>query len=297
MAITYRPIETHLPVSPNAIPFSIDAFRDQHRDYYFSIMDFDTTAIPKVRQDVVASAHAFAEDSHWGSVQLRENNRSFVRFGNCSHFWDYKQMHCPCCAARTLHHVPGVSEASKGSNSTHKDGADYTESVEEEQSWATITTNAIVASAAASSEALQGSSSEPIADPSGESNAPKTKIHRSTIYCCFGKPGVARVVHCCCGNPDTHDRPKLCTQPCIPQAWPITAAVIFGGPAPSRPMCGCSNWGTRHVCRRFWGAQHVEILEDEVPSDDSVNITAEQHCGAYVERKAWWRLLKWLCCC
>ncbi|KAI5198464.1 hypothetical protein E4T39_06798 [Aureobasidium subglaciale] len=294
--------------SANAIPFSIDAFRDQHRDYYFSTMDFATTAVPKVRQDMVTPARLIAEDPHSDSVQLRENTKSFLRCGNCGHFWDYKQIHCPGCAARTLRHVPGVSEASDGSSHDHANDAEQTGSPDwgtlEEESWATTTTNAIVASAAASSEAPQGSGSEPTVDPSSKKDTSGIahKPHHSTIYCCYGRPGVLCVSHCCCDNPDAHhskhhNRPKLCTQPCILRARPITAALIFDGPAPSGPMCRCWSWGSRHVCRRLWGGQYIEILEDEVPSDYEIKV--EGHRGAYVGRKpaSCSRLLKWFCCC
>ncbi|CAD0111012.1 unnamed protein product [Aureobasidium uvarum] len=293
-------------VPPGTVPFSIDAFRDQRRGYYDP--EFDTPSQESEQEVTGATVHI--EEPTWDPTRLCRN-KSIMHCNICNRIWEYNQIHCPGCAARTLHHIPGSSEDSytdsKDNDHEHRSlrprrqrGNNGDEVVPMDSNWdehglESGTADESWRTTDAANTSAQDSTDLPAeSHPTGKD--PK-KIRYSTAHCCYGKPGVTLVYHCCCGNPSSHkdSDPTLCTQPCTLRAWPVTAAVVFGGPAPDKPVCRCSRWTSRHVCGRLWGAQYVEIMEDEL-----------EPCGCDDERRGrrskkktvWWmRFLKWFCCC
>ncbi|KAG9644921.1 FAD/NAD(P)-binding domain-containing protein, partial [Aureobasidium melanogenum] len=94
-------------VPPGTVPFSIDALRDQHQ---MSDTEFDTPSQPEAEPETVNSTIR-AEEASWDPTRLRRN-KSIMHCNICNRIWEYNQIHCPGCAARTLHHIPGSSEDS-----------------------------------------------------------------------------------------------------------------------------------------------------------------------------------------
>ncbi|KAH0403898.1 FAD/NAD(P)-binding domain-containing protein, partial [Aureobasidium melanogenum] len=94
-------------VPPGTVPFSIDALRDQHQ---MSDTEFDTPSQPEAEPETVNSTIR-AEEASWDPTRLRRN-KSIMHCNICNRIWEYNQIHCPGCAARTLHHIPGSSDDS-----------------------------------------------------------------------------------------------------------------------------------------------------------------------------------------
>ncbi|KAG9716998.1 hypothetical protein KCU73_g15484, partial [Aureobasidium melanogenum] len=94
-------------VPPGMVPFSIDALRDQH---HMSDTEFDTPSQPEAEPETVNSTIR-AEEASWDPTRLRRN-KSIMHCNICNRIWEYNQIHCPGCAARTLHHIPGSSDDS-----------------------------------------------------------------------------------------------------------------------------------------------------------------------------------------
>ncbi|KAH0340824.1 FAD/NAD(P)-binding domain-containing protein, partial [Aureobasidium melanogenum] len=95
-------------VSPGATPFSIDTFRGQHR--HMSDTEFDTPSQPEAEPETIDTAIR-ADEASWDPTRLRRN-KSIMHCNICNRIWEYNQIHCPGCAARTLHHISGSSEDS-----------------------------------------------------------------------------------------------------------------------------------------------------------------------------------------
>ncbi|KAG9925081.1 FAD/NAD(P)-binding domain-containing protein, partial [Aureobasidium melanogenum] len=196
-------------VPPGTIPFSIDALRDQHQ---MSDTEFDTPSQPEAEPDTVNSV-VRDEEASWDPTRLRRN-KSIMHCNICNRIWEYNQIHCPGCAARTLHHIPGSSDDSytdsdfskldprdlhhrplrhnperdvlptESSWATHE-----LESGTAEESWATT-----AADTPAPSETAQASTEQSTeARPAGKSSHKKhRKTRYSAVHCCCGKPGVVR---------------------------------------------------------------------------------------------------------
>lgn len=274
-------------VPPGTVPFSIDAFRGQH--HHMSDTEFDTPSKPEEESETIDTAVRGDEPS-WDPTRLRRN-KSIMHCNICNRIWEYNQIHCPGCAARTLHHISGSSEDSytdsevsghdprplhhrpgrrnpeRGVSPTESSWATHElESGTAEESWVTTTAN-VSATETAQASSEQSTETHPAGKDLG-------KKHRPTHYA---------AAHCCCRNVNTHkdSNPNACIQPCTLRIWPI--------PAAGQTVCRCSRCGSRHVRR------YVEILEDHAQS-------CERSDGGHevtVKKKGSWlmRLLRWSCCC
>ncbi|KAK6000960.1 hypothetical protein QM012_003043 [Aureobasidium pullulans] len=203
-------------VQPGTVPFSIGAFRDQHRGYYMSDTEFDTPCQPEEEEeetDAIGPAIRGDEPS-WDPTRLRRN-KSIMHCNICNRIWEYNQIHCPGCAARTLHHIPGScndsyteSDFSEHDSRTlqhrqgrHNPGRDCSptesswdthalESGTAEESWATTTADA--ADTSASPETAKSSTTHytkyPEAGRGSHRKHPKARY--SAVHCCCGKSGV-----------------------------------------------------------------------------------------------------------
>ncbi|KAG9716986.1 hypothetical protein KCU73_g15488, partial [Aureobasidium melanogenum] len=72
--------------------------------------EFDTPSQPEAEPETVNSTIR-AEEASWDPTRLRRN-KSIMHCNICNRIWEYNQIHCPGCAARTLHHIPGSSDDS-----------------------------------------------------------------------------------------------------------------------------------------------------------------------------------------
>ncbi|KAG9964978.1 FAD/NAD(P)-binding domain-containing protein, partial [Aureobasidium melanogenum] len=70
--------------------------------------EFDTPSQPEAEPETVNSTIR-AEEASWDPTRLRRN-KSIMHCNICNRIWEYNQIHCPGCAARTLHHIPGSSD-------------------------------------------------------------------------------------------------------------------------------------------------------------------------------------------
>ncbi|KAH0274571.1 FAD/NAD(P)-binding domain-containing protein, partial [Aureobasidium melanogenum] len=70
--------------------------------------EFDTPSQPDAALETVNSTIR-AEEASWDPTRLRRN-KSIMHCNICNRIWEYNQIHCPGCAARTLHHIPGSSD-------------------------------------------------------------------------------------------------------------------------------------------------------------------------------------------
>ncbi|KAH0367998.1 FAD/NAD(P)-binding domain-containing protein, partial [Aureobasidium melanogenum] len=95
-------------VPPGTVPFSIDAFRGQH--HHMSDSEFDTPSQPEEEPETIDTAIR-GDEASWDPTRL-VRNKSIMHCNICNRIWEYNQIHCPGCAARTLHHIPGSSEDS-----------------------------------------------------------------------------------------------------------------------------------------------------------------------------------------
>lgn len=236
----------------------------------------------------------------------------------CNRIWGYNQIHCPGCAARTLHHIPGSSDDSYTDSDIsdhgprtfhHRPGRHNPERdvLPTESSWETqglesgaaeeswTTTAADTASVTAFIETAQASSTQATEGPAAGMSSPKKhpRARHMATHCCCGKPGVIWVTHCCCGNPSTHENSSstLYSQRRILRVWPMTPAAIFHGPVPGKPLCRCSRCGNHHVSGRSWEPRYVKIVGNENQGCESGDE------GNKKERSWWMTLLRWFCCC
>ena len=285
-------------VPPGTAPFSIDAFRDQHREHYLSDTEFDTPSQPEAEIETVNSAIG-AEEPSWDPTRLRRN-KSIMHCNICNRIWEYNQIHCPGCAARTLHHIPGSSDDSYTENdsSSHDPRAIHyrpgshnpeRDAVPTESSWDTH---------GLESGTAEESWTTTVADTSA---APE--VTESPTTCPIDVPSAGKSVHkkhrkiaiqCCC---DTHgdSGSSSCTPICISYRWPTAAANTFAGPVPAGLVCKCSRCGRRHICGPLWGPQYVQLMKDEIQRYERGD---RGHRATPKKERSWWmRMLRWFCCC
>jgi len=305
-------------------PFSISGLRDQYRGRVISDAEFDTppsleaaqeTVRPAERKRVLAPRHGFplptrtgyfteamspAGATPWPAIhdptRLRRD-KSYLQCNVCSGVIEYNQIHCPGCAARTLHHVPGAKEDSDPDTRDNVAGPrtlqskkqrqnEQPEATTEESSWDTqgleagtieeswtTTTNDAVGASFPSSKHTQETISL-----STENHEPHSRC--CCCCCCFGT-GNSLINHCHHGAPSIH----------------ATGAVIF--------VCSALDKRTykfwkrdmpRHrICYRIWGGENVEIIGE---MDQVCKCGEEKQGEASEERSTWWmRRSKWFCCC
>ncbi|KAI4727555.1 hypothetical protein E4T49_04654 [Aureobasidium sp. EXF-10728] len=292
-------------VAPGTVPFSIDAFRDQHRGYYDP--EFDTPSQESEQEITGATVHA--EETIWDPNRLRRN-KSIMHCNICNRIWEYNQIHCPGCAARTLHHIPGSSDDSyvDSKDGDHQyrplrprrqrgntgDDVLPTESSWDDHGLESGTADESWTTTDAANTSAQDPADLPT-DASSASNDPhkkRKKTRHSAAHCCYSKPEVIWVCHCCC-DPSTHkdSDPVQCTGSCTLHAWPVTGAVVFDDPASGK----CLRSGSRHVCGRLWAAQYARLLETGL---ETCKCGALEGGEKSSKKSVWWmRFLKWFCCC
>jgi hypothetical protein len=303
-------------VAPRAAPFSVSGLRDQHHGDYISDTEFDTPPSLEVAQQTthpaevtsrLTSVPVIAEDIIQHPTRLRRD-KSFMQCNVCKRILEYTQFHCPGCAARTLHHVPGSVEGSYA-DSNENNGQPRTlqprkgrqnqqqcepatedswdtqglEAGTAEESWMTTTADAVDASP----ETVQESSLQFGIDEEQEG---QDTLH-PTCHCCCDA-GVAIVHHCCCTSITRATADNSCTQRSCLRGQPIIAAVVGVCPAHDDHASKCCKGGVLH---RHIRGEYVRAVE-----------AASQGCmcyegkggGAAKQKTAWWaRWGKWFCCC
>jgi hypothetical protein len=308
-------------VAPEAAPFSISGLRDRYHGDYISDTEFDTPPSLEVAQETgyaaevtrhSAPAPVNAEDIIQHPTRLRRE-KSFMQCNVCKRVLEYTQLHCPGCAARTLHHVPGSVEDSytdsndnnvqarklqprKGrQNQQHgvpiEESSWVTQGLEEgtaEESWTTTANDAIDASP----ERVQKSSPEFGND---EEQEEQDTLHRTDHCCCDAK--VTIVHHCCCASGTHATADTSCTQRCCLRGCSVIAAVACVGPTHDNHACKAWKRGLlhRHICYKMSGAEYARAVE--VAGRECIRCREEG--GKVVKKKtAWWvRWGKWFCCC
>ena len=317
-------------------PFSISGLRDKYRGRVISDAEFDTPPSLEAAQDtirpagpkrVMAPRHGFplptparylteamppAGATAWPTIRdpirLRRD-KSYLQCNVCSRALEYNQIHCPSCAARTLHHVPIAKENSDSDGRDNIAGPktlqpkkqrqrEQHDVVTEESSWNTqgieagtveeswtTTTNDAVDTTVLSPKHTQESTSQSI-----ETQEPHSRC--CCCCCCRCDTGIITTHHGCYNASST----RCCTL----GAQPITATVIFLGPVSDKYARKCRKQGlpNRLVCY-LTGDEHIHIVGGEA---------ADRVCkcgGGEGERKVlkgktgWWkrRWSRWFCCC
>lgn len=299
-------------------PFAIPSLRDLYRGRVISDAEFDTppsleaaqeTIHPAEPKRVMGPRHGFprptatrhltgtmptAGATPWPTIRdpigLRRD-KSYLQCNVCSGVLEYSQIHCPGCAARTLHHIPGLKEDTdpnanddiagpkilqpkKQRQNEHPDAATEESSWDTqgleggtvEESWTTTTADAI-------------DTASPSSNHTQEATSQSTGPHEPHIRYCCCDTGVTLIHHGCCGISSTY----------------ATAAVIFIGPAPESRSCKFWKRGSppRHVCLRIWGQDSVDIFGEAQRCK-----CGEGKQGEVLERKTWWmRWSRLFCCC
>jgi len=300
-------------------PFSFSGLRDQYRGRVISDAEFDTPpsleAVPETVRPAewkrnLAPRHGFPLPTRTGyfteampsaGAKPWPTNRDPIRFRReksylqcnvCSGVLEYNQIHCPGCAARTLHHVPGAKEDSDPDHRDNVAGSrplqpkkqrqnEQREVTTEESSWDTQGLEAGTVEESwttTTNDAVEASSPSP-----KQTSSQSSAIHEPHSRCCC----------CCCGTGValiTHGHPSA---PSIH----ATAAVIFVDPALDRRTFKFwkRDLPRHHICYRIWGGGNVDIVGEA----DQVCKCGEGKQGQASEKKStWWmRWSKWFCCC
>lgn len=307
-------------------PFSFSGLRDQYRGRVISDAEFDTPPSLEAAQETVrpaetkrvmgprhgvprpsanrylAEAMPSAGATPWpvnkDSIRLRRD-KSFLQCSVCSRVLEYNQIHCPGCAARTLHHVPVAKE---NSDSDHRDNIAGPKPLQlkkqrqqpeqpdvgtEESSWDTqgleagtveeswtTTTNDAVGTASHSPKHTQ--------EASWQSTETQEQSNSRCCCCCCCDPGVVLINHCSCNASTTH----------------ATASIVFIGPT-------CKSSRTR----KFWkrGMLPHRYVRYLVKDAEYIDIEGEVIKGCVCgkegqrvskEKTSWWtRWSRWFCCC
>lgn len=311
-------------VSAGKAPFSISGLRDQYRGRVISDAEFDTppsleaareTIRPAEPKRIMGPRHGFprttanghytealpaAGATPWPAdrdpIHFRRD-KSFLRCNVCSRVLEYNQIHCPGCAARTLHHVPVAKE---NSDPDHRDNIagskplrpkkqrqpEQPDVATEESSWDTqgleagtveeswtTTTNDAVETASPSAKHTQEASSQ--------STETQEQSH-SRCCCCCGSE-IVLINHCCCNASTTH----------------AAAAIAFVGPT-SNSSRTRKFWKRCMLPRRFVrclarDAEYINIIEGEVVKGC---VCAEGNQKVSRKKASWWtRWSRWFCCC
>jgi hypothetical protein len=308
---------------PGATPFSVSGFRDQQRGRHISDTEFDTPPSLDAAQDIThpsrpthtaATTHPtrlLPGDTVRNPTRLRRN-KSFMQCNVCKRILEYTQFHCPGCAARTLHHVPGSPEDSSDSRDneelrtlqprkgrqneqcdvTAEESSWDTQGLEAgtaEGSWATIAGDLVEGGSA------KGMQEEGLEDTGTDEVQEQEEMLPEACHCCCGKARVTLVHHCCCAS-STHATPSTCTQPSSLRVRLITATIILSGPVHDVQTCkyGRRDIHHRHICCQLWSGEHVSIAKD----NQGCSCGEEKNGGVIKKRSAWWmRWSKWFCCC
>ncbi|KAH0287484.1 hypothetical protein KCU62_g5960, partial [Aureobasidium sp. EXF-3399] len=303
-------------------PFSISGLHDQYRGRVISEAEFDTppsleaaqeTVRPAERSRVLAPRHGFplptrtgyfteampsAGATPWPAIHdtaRLHRDKSYLHCNVCSGVLEYSQIHCPRCAARTLHHVPGAQE---DSDPDHRDNVagpktlqpkkqrqnEQPEATTEESSWNTQGLEASTVEESwttTTNDAVEASSPSP--KHTQEITSQSTENHDPHSRCCC----------CCCGTGVTlinHGHPSA------PRVH-ATTAVIFIGPAPDKRTYPFWKRAMprHHICYRIWGGENVDVFEKA----NQVCKCGEGKQGEASEKKStWWmRWSKWFSCC
>jgi hypothetical protein len=304
---------------PGRAPFSVPGLRDQHRGRHISDTEFDTPPSLEATQqpahptgntryahpvEISRPTALLPEDIPRNPTRLRRN-KSSMQCNVCKRILEYTQFHCPGCAARTLHHVPGSPVSSptsrdddelktlqprKGRQNEQYDGQTEESSRDTqgldagtaEGSWATIAGD------------VEGVLAEDIHEEGLESSGidevqKQSEILCSTVHFCC-KAGVTLIHHCCCGSSSTRDGASTCTRSCTVRVRPITAAVVLIFDE-SACKTGIHN---RHIRCQILDERNISIAKD----NQECCCVEGQHGGATKRKDARWkRWSKWLCCC
>jgi hypothetical protein len=309
---------------PGRAPFSISGLRDQHRGRYMSDTEFDTppsleaTQQPTHPAGITRYAHPvetsrptalLPEHTARNPTRLRRN-KSFMQCNVCKRILEYTQFHCPGCAARTLHHVPGSPDSYTNSRdddeprilqprtlqSRKRRQNEQHDISTEESSWDTQGLEAGTAEGSWATIAgdVEGVFAEDIHEEGLESSGidevqKQSEILCSTVlFCC--KAGVTLIHHCCCGSSSTRDGASTCTRSCTVRVRPITAAVVLIFDE-SACKTGIHN---RHIRCQILDERNISIAKD----NQECCCVEGQHGGATKRKDARWkRWSKWLCCC
>jgi hypothetical protein len=311
-------------VPSGAVPFSINTFRDQYHSDYISDTEFDTPPSLEIAQQPThpdgatrptAPTHLLPENIGQHSTRPRRN-KSFMQCNVCNRNLEYTQIHCPGCAARTLHHVPGSLEDSYTDSNNHdtesrplqprkrrqnqqhdiptEENSWDTQGLEAgtaEESWTTTTAEGVdpVSPERSQESSLQFGVSE--------GKQAQGEILRKACRCCC-KRGVAIVHHCCCASSTSATAEGSCTQPCCLRGCPVIAAVVCGGSAHHDHASKCWKRGIRHrhICYKMSVAEYARAIE---ASDQGCICRGEEGEEEVAEETtAWWmRCGKWFCCC
>jgi hypothetical protein len=310
-------------VPSGAAPFSIDPFRDQHHGDYISNTEFDTPPSLEVAQPpthpAVITRSAVPAPLLLGNIahnptRLRRN-KSFMQCSVCNRILEYTQLHCPGCAARTLHHVPGSLEDSYTDSNNHdtesrplqprkgRQNHQYDIHTEEsswntqglkagteEESWTTTTAEGVNV---VSPERVQESSLHFGVDE--EEQAQGEVLQKACHRCC--DTGVAIVHYCCCASSTSATAKDSCIQPCCFRGCLVIAAMACVGPVHSDQAGKYWKCGTRHrhICYKMSVAEYVRAVE---VAGQGCTCCGEEGEEVAKEKTAWWmRWSKWFCCC
>jgi hypothetical protein len=309
---------------PGRAPFSVSGLRDQHRGRHISDTEFDTPPSLEAAQQptrparITRYAHPvetsrptalLPEDIPRNPTRLRRN-KSFMQCNVCKRILEYTQFHCPGCAARTLHHVPGSPVSSPTSRdddeprilqprtlqSRKRRQNEQHDIPTEESSWDTQGLEAGTAEGSWATIAgdVEGVFAEDIHEEGLESSGidevqKQSEILCSTVHFCC-KAGVTLIHHCCCGSSSTRDGASTCTRSCTVRVRPITAAVVLIFDE-SACKTGIHH---RHIRCQILDERNISIAKD----NQECYCVEGQHGGATKRKDAWWkRWSKWLCCC
>jgi hypothetical protein len=302
---------------PGRAPFSISGLRDQQRGRHISDTEFDTPPSLEATQqpthpagithpvEISRPTALLPENIARNRTRLRRN-KSFMQCNVCKRILEYTQFHCPSCAARTLHHVPGSPVSSPTSRDNDeprplqpkKGRQDEQHDIPtEESSWNTQGLEAGTAEGSWATIAgdVEGVSAEDMHEEGLESSGidevqeQEDMSHEAFHYCC-GKARFTLVHHCCCGTSSTHATPSTCTRSCTVRVRPITAAVVL---IFDESACKTGIYH-RHIRCQILDERNISIAKD----NQECYCVEGQHGGATKRKDAWWkRWSKWLCCC
>jgi hypothetical protein len=315
---------------PGAAPFFVAGLRDQYRGRHISDTEFDTppsldtaqqpthpaeTTRPARYADPVELLRPTAllpEHTTRHSTRLRRN-KSFMQCNVCKRILEYTQFHCPGCAARTLHHVPGspvISPTSRDNDEPktlhpRKGRQNQCDGVTEESSWDTQGLEAGTAEGSWATIAgdVEGVSADRMQESSLESSGidegqEQEDMFHEACHCCCGKARFTLVHHCCCGTLSTHGNAATsCTRSCTLRVRPITAVVIVSGTVHEEHASKYwrRNIHHRHICCQMRGGEHASIVEEAI---QGCGCAKGKNGETNKKKTIWWmRWSKWFCCC
>jgi hypothetical protein len=306
-------------VPSGAVPFSINAFRDQHQSDYISDTEFDTPPSLEVAQQPSyptevtcpsAPPHLLPQDIVQQPTRLRRN-KSFMQCNVCNRILEYTQVHCPGCAARTLHHVSGSLEDSYTDSNNpdteskrlqpRKARQNHQHDIpREESSWDTQGLEAGTAeeswTTTTAAEGVDVDSPERVQESSLQFGVDEEEQAQGEVLQKAGT-GVAIVLHCCCASSTPAPADGSCTQPCCLKGRPVIAAVVCVDSVHNERACKCWKRGAfhRHVYHKMSVGKYVGIVE--AAGQGCVGCEGDEG-DVSKQKTAWWmRWSKWFCCC